>query len=65
MSVRGDALALLGRRDHTIAELRDKLLGRGHDAHDVDVVVMGASPPRTSAWRARSRAGDACASGRS
>ncbi|TAK17710.1 MAG: regulatory protein RecX [Acidobacteria bacterium] len=35
-SVRGAALALLGRRDYTAAELRERLIEKGHDAGEVD-----------------------------
>lgn len=35
-SVRGAALALLGRRDYTGRELRERLIERGHDAGEVD-----------------------------
>lgn len=35
-SVRGAALALLGRRDYTAFELRQRLIDKGHDAGEVD-----------------------------
>ncbi len=35
-SVRGAALALLGRRDYTASELRTRLIDKGHDAGEVD-----------------------------
>jgi regulatory protein len=35
-SVRGAALALLGRRDYTAAELRQRLIDKGHDKGEVD-----------------------------
>jgi regulatory protein len=35
-SVRGAALALLGRRDYTASELRKRLIEKGHDAGEVD-----------------------------
>ena len=34
-SVRGAALALLGRRDYTAAELRERLIEKGHDPGEV------------------------------
>ena len=36
MSVRGAALALLGRRDYTASELRQRLIDKGHDKGEVD-----------------------------
>ena len=38
-SVRGAALALLGRRDYTAHELRQRLIEKGHDAGEVDEQV--------------------------
>ncbi len=35
-SLRGAALRLLGRRDYTVAELRERLLTRGHDTGEID-----------------------------
>lgn len=35
-SVRGAALALLGRRDYTAAELRKRLIDKGHDLGEID-----------------------------
>jgi len=37
--VRGAALALLGRRDYTTAELRQRLIDREHPPADVDAVI--------------------------
>jgi len=36
VSVRGAALALLGRRDYTASELRQRLIDKGHDKGEVD-----------------------------
>ena len=35
-SVRGAALSLLGRRDYTAGELRQRLIDKGHDKGEVD-----------------------------
>jgi regulatory protein len=36
MSTRSHLLALMGRRDYTAAELRERLIDKGHDAGEVD-----------------------------
>ena len=45
--VRGAALALLGRRDYTTAELRQRLIDREHPPADVDAVVAALVEDRT------------------
>ncbi|MFW6278239.1 MAG: regulatory protein RecX [Halorhodospira sp.] len=40
-AVRATALRLLGRREHTHRELREKLTRRGYDAAEVDAVLAG------------------------
>jgi len=38
-SIRGAALTLLGRRDYTAMELRQRLIEHGHDAIEVDAEI--------------------------
>ncbi len=37
--IRAKALALLARRDHSVSELRSKLLERGYDPFDIEQVI--------------------------
>lgn len=45
--VRGAALALLGRRDYTTAELRERLIEREHPPAEVDAVIAALIEDRT------------------
>lgn len=45
--VRGAALALLGRRDYTSAELRHRLIEKGHDLAEVAAVLASLTDDRT------------------
>lgn len=45
--VRGAALALLGRRDYTTAELRERLIEREHPPAEVDAVIAALVEDRT------------------
>jgi regulatory protein len=45
--VRGAALALLGRRDYTTAELRERLIDREHPPAEVDAVIAALVEDRT------------------
>ena len=44
--MRGTALTLLSRRDHTTSELRKKLLDRDHDAEAVDALIQDLTASR-------------------
>ncbi len=45
--VRGAALALLGRRDYTAAELRQRLLDKEHPRDEVDAEIAALTEDRT------------------
>lgn len=45
--VRGAALTLLGRRDYTAAELRQRLIDKEHDPADVDAEIASLIEDRT------------------
>lgn len=45
--VRGAALALLGRRDYTASELRQRLIDKEHERTDVDAVIDALIEDRT------------------
>lgn len=41
MNARAAALRLLGRRDYTVAEMREKLTARGNEADDINTTIDG------------------------